>query len=291
MLNKSGVDALRQWAALSGSTGKDNVFYWKDVQYAQSFLNKLWNASKFIQKSLEDKADGDVESEKTNGTANASASKGKGKSKTVKTATDELPYSVTDHWVRSRLHQTIRLATESLKRYQYYEALTAIQAFFWHDVCDQYLEDVKHRIYGDDVQSKAAAQATLREVLDASVRLLAPFSPFITDEIYSDVLGNKKSIHRAEWPAFDEDLVQAQYEQIGNYLHEALSQIRKFKAQSGMALNADLASVKIRAAESVCKQMADVQDDLKAVAKIKALEFDVVTGAENQDALQVECTV
>jgi len=158
-------------------------------------------------------------------------------------------------------------------------------------VCDQYLEDVKHRIYGDDVTSKAAAQATLREVLDASVRLLAPFAPFITDEIYSDVLHAKQSIHASEWPVFEEDAVQEQYEQIGNYLHDALSQIRKFKAQSGMALNADLSSVKIRASESVCKQMADVQDDLKAVAKIKALEFDVVPNAENKDALQVECTV
>ncbi len=303
VMQKSGVDALRQWAALSGSTGKDNVFYWKDVQYAQSFLNKLWNASKFIQKSLEGDVGQDASKSSGNAGKDQTSTEGKAagkktKSKSIKpagnsesTTADGLTFSVTDHWVKSRLHQTIRLATESLKHYQYYEAITAIQAFFWHDVCDQYLEDVKHRIYGDDVTSKAAAQATLREVLDASVRLLAPFAPFITDEIYSDVLHAKQSIHASEWPVFEEDAVQEQYEQIGNYLHDALSQIRKFKAQSGMALNADLSSVKIRASESVCKQMADVQDDLKAVAKIKALEFDVVPNAENKDALQVECTV
>ncbi|MBI2445276.1 valine--tRNA ligase [Candidatus Micrarchaeota archaeon] len=285
VMNKAGVDALRQWAALSGSTGKDNVFYWKDVQYAQSFLNKLWNASKFIQKSL-DGFDGVPAAKKTSAKGAKST-----KSKANADAADGLLYSVTDHWVKSRLHQTIRLATESLKHYQYYEALTAIQAFFWHDVCDQYLEDVKHRIYGDDAQSKAAAQATLREVLDASVRLLAPFSPFVTDEIYSDVLGHSGSIHRAEWPAFEEDLVQDEYEQIGNHLHDALSQIRKFKAQSAIALNADLTLVKIRAAESVCKKMADVQDDLAAVAHAKAVEFEVVENAENQTGLQVECTV
>lgn len=288
VMNKAGVDALRQWAALSGSTGKDNVFYWKDVQYAQSFLNKLWNASKFIQKSLEG-----FENKSQSGKKKIKSSSSKEKTKSAKTgdATSEPQYSVTDHWVRSRLHQTIRQATESLKHYQYYEALTAIQAFFWHDVCDQYLEDVKHRIYGDDVASKAAAQATLQEVLDASVRMLAPFSPFITEEIYSDVLQANESIHVAPWPAFDDDAVQAQYEQIGNYLHDALSQIRKFKAQKGLALNADLKAVKIRAAESVCKQMADVLDDLKAVAHTPVVQFDVVENAENTTGLQVECTV
>lgn len=280
VMNKAGVDALRQWAALSGSTGKDNVFYWKDVQYAQNFLNKLWNASKFIQKSLEGR-----ESQNKNEKKKTKPAKPKN------AASEPQKYSVTDHWVRSRLHQTIRLATESLKHYQYYEALTAIQAFFWHDVCDQYLEDVKHRIYGDDVESKASAQATLREVLDASVRMLAPFSPFITEEIYSDVLQAKDSVHVAEWPAFDEDAIQEQYEQIGNFLHDALSQIRKFKAQKSIALNADLLSVKIRAAESVCKQMADISDDLKAVAHAKTVEFNVVENAQNTTDLQIECTV
>ncbi len=290
VMNKSGVDALRQWAALSGSTGKDNVFYWKDVQYAQSFLNKLWNASKFIQKSLDGVDAATAETSASKG-KKATATKTAKSAKSKADASDAPSYSVTDHWVRSRLHKTIRQATESLKHYQYYEALTAIQAFFWHDVCDQYLEDVKHRIYGDDLQSKAAAQATLKEVLDASVRLLAPFSPFITDEIYSDVLGHAESIHHAEWPAFEEDAVQEQYEQIGGFLHDALSQIRKFKAQNAIALNADLASVRIRAAESVCKQMADVTDDLKAVAHAAVVEFEVVENAENQTGLQVECTV
>jgi len=294
VMQKAGVDALRQWAALSGSTGKDNVFYWKDVQYAQSFLNKLWNASKFIQKTLESNDGGNETPGKTGSASDVNAAKSKtpkGKAGRTKPAETEPAYSVTDRWVRSRLHQTIRQASESLKHYQYYEALTAIQAFFWHDVCDQYLEDVKHRIYGDDVASKAAAQATLKEVLDASVRLLAPFSPFITDEIYSDVLHAKESVHVAPWPAFEEDAVQEQYERIGNYLHDALSQIRKFKAQKGLSLNADLQSVTIRAPESVCKQMADVQDDLKAVAHAKTVAFEIVENAENQDALQAECTV
>ncbi|MBI4360773.1 valine--tRNA ligase [Candidatus Micrarchaeota archaeon] len=259
VIGKAGVDALRQWAALAGSTGKDNVFYWKDVTHAQSFLNKVWNASKFIQKAAGSHLKGTHQKH------------------------------VTDHWIESRLQKTIRDTTNSLKNYQYYEALTALQSFFWHDVCDLYLEDVKHRVYGDDSPSKRAAQETLLEVLEATLKMLAPFSPFVTEELWHHLYGND-SIHSQKWPSFQEDLVNEQYESVANALHEALSQIRKFKAQNAMALNVELPSATIKASETLCKQMADVQDDLKAIAKIRALEFDVVQNAEKKDALEVTCT-
>ncbi|MDP2717179.1 MAG: class I tRNA ligase family protein, partial [Candidatus Micrarchaeota archaeon] len=135
VIGRAGVDALRQWAALCGSTGKDNQYREEDIKHAQSFTNKVWNASKFIQGALAEPSN-------------------------AKPA-----FHVTDYWMQSRLAQTVRDVTKSMKHYQYYEALTTLQAFFWHDVCDLYLEDVKHRIYGDGAASKAAAQKTLRHVL------------------------------------------------------------------------------------------------------------------------------
>ncbi|MBI5036604.1 valine--tRNA ligase [Candidatus Micrarchaeota archaeon] len=258
VIGKSGVDALRQWAALAGSTGKDNVFYWKDVNYAHSFNNKLWNASKFILNGMEGY-----------------------KEKKAK-------LSVTDYWVRSKMQKTVKRVTECLDRYEYYEALTAIQSFFWHDVCDNYLEDVKHRVYGKDEESRNAVQATLKEVLDCSLRLLAPFAPFITEEIYHEI--HERSVHSAQWPEFRKSEVHEDFERLGERMHRALSEVRKFKASKAMPLNAPLKEIKIRASEELCKNFADVLDDFKAVSKADAVSFEVVENAENKEAMVVECS-
>jgi len=146
---KSSVDALRQWIALSGTTGKDNIFYWKDVTYAQSFLTKLWNASSFVQKSIENFDSSDAKQPRLR---------------------------VADKWLLSKLQKLVKNCTASLDSYDYYPAITEIYSFFWHDFCDFYLEDVKYRIYGSDTESKKAAQSVLRKTLLTTLHLLAPFA-------------------------------------------------------------------------------------------------------------------
>jgi len=272
-ITRYGSDALRQWAALSGSTGKDNQFRWKDVAYAHSFITKLWNASKFVEKASEGFDNKEVE------------------------------LRVIDRWMESRLHATIKTCSDALKNYDFYTALTALHSFFWHDFCDNYLEDVKYRIYGDDKKPKQAAQLVCRNVLENVLLLLAPFAPFASEEIYSHLFAKKTdranprglrgqqseallgSIHNQAWPSFDEAKIDMQIERKGELLHDALSEVRKFKASKNLPLNAELAAVEIHAPEALLKEFADVQDELKNVAKAKAIDF--IPSAES--ALSVKC--
>ncbi|MFH1106773.1 MAG: valine--tRNA ligase [Candidatus Micrarchaeota archaeon] len=256
VIAKSSVDALRQWIALSGSTGKDNVFYWKDVHYAQSFLTKLWNASSFAAKNLEGYDD-------------------------AKQRTDAIKHlRATDKWILSRLNSTVKLATEKMDNYDYYEAIVAIQSFFWKEFCDYYLEEVKHRTYGTDVkdaQSKAAAQYCLRTVLLQTLKMLAPFACYTTEEIYQHIFPEDakktRSIHLSPWPEAQDTLINPDAEKIAGALHEILSQIRRFKAANKLALNEPVESVEIRVPAELFSRMPEIEDEILATGKAKALEL------------------
>lgn len=243
VIKRASVDALRQWTALSGHTGKDVVFNWKDIDYAQSFLTKLWNASKFVEKSLE----GFDEKGKFN-------------------------ENVVDKWILGELSETIRIATKAMDNYDYYGAITAIHSFFWHSFCDYYLEDIKHRIYGDDVESKRGAQRTLKEVLETTLKLLAPFAPYTTEEIYSELFSKKgASLHAQEWPEAKRERDTVVMQAVG-LMHSVLSEVRKFKASNALALNAPVARIEVSVGVEEARALAGVSDEIKAVAKATAVE-------------------
>ncbi|HII38519.1 TPA: valine--tRNA ligase, partial [Candidatus Micrarchaeota archaeon] len=255
---RSSVDALRQWAALSGSTGKDNIFYWKDVLFAQGFLNKLWNASKFVEKATVGAAD---------------------------CRPDKLRLS--DEWILSKYERLVKKTTDSLRAYDFYSALTSIHSFTWHDLCDNYLEDVKYRVYGDDVDSKQAAQWTLRRVLEGVLRLLAPFAPYSTEEIYSQLYSKGESIHSCKWPDAEEEYLNDGVEKIVGALHEVLSAVRKYKATNALALSEELSSATVIAPETTLKELADVEEEMRNVGRIKTVLFK----AKEEGELEVQLSV
>ena len=251
VIARASVDALRQWAALSGSTGKDNVFYWKDVLYAQSFLNKLWNASRFVERAC-------------------AGFKGRKPEK----------LRLTDEWILSKYARLVKKVSEDLSKYDFYSAITAIHSFVWHDLCDNYLEDVKYRVYGESDFDKAAAQWTLRKVLDGSLKLLAPFAPYTTEEIYSQLFALKgESIHSLAWPQAEEEYLNEGVEKIVARLHEVLSAVRKFKASNALALNEELSSALVYAPETVLKELADVEEEIRCIGRIKTVSFNSREGA------------
>ncbi|MFA6048355.1 MAG: valine--tRNA ligase [Candidatus Micrarchaeia archaeon] len=252
VIAKTSVDALRQWIALSGHTGKDNAFFWKDVDYAQSFLNKLWNASKFVEKSIE--------------------------GYNPKTNPKGLKFRATDRWLLSRLEKLKKQCSAAMDEYDYYTTITAIYAFFWHDFCDYYIEDVKHRTYQPEKfgeEGKLAAQYCLREGLLCTVKLLAPFAPFVTEELYQRLgfasAEGKKSVHLAPWPVAEEAYINEQAENICCALHSLLSQVRKAKAARGMALNEELPQITVAASQSVLGRFPEIEEDLMATGKIASV--------------------
>ena len=256
---KSSVDALRQWIALSGTTGKDNIFYWKDVTYAQSFLTKLWNASSFVQKSIENFDSSDAKQPRLR---------------------------VADKWLLSKLQKLVKNCTASLDSYDYYPAITEIYSFFWHDFCDFYLEDVKYRIYGSDTESKKAAQSVLRKTLLTTLHLLAPFACYTTEELFHSIFAEEakkaKSIHLSEWPKAEDGKIDANSEEIAGVLHSVISQIRKFKASNKLALNEEIDSADVFIPENLLSRFSEIDEEIRYVGKIREVSLKALPSDEKE---------
>ncbi len=257
-----GADALRLWAANS-VPGSDVPFAWKDVQHGYKFLRKFWNAFRFVNMHL-----ADYPEESTVG-------------HDLKSNLKPL-----DRWILSGLNQLVGEVTQAMEEYNFAHARNRIQAYVWHDFCDDYIEAVKYRLYTDDEgESKQAALYTLNTVIKTSLKLLAPFTPHFTEEIhyYLDGYGNEendlkygnsgfRSIHQETWPEVAEDLLDPVADEIGRVGVEVISQLRRFKASRKMPLNTPLKTATIYSSSSeVYNQLVTLQEDIKGTMRIDQL--------------------
>jgi valyl-tRNA synthetase len=208
-----GSDAFRQWAAIGGSTGSDIVFSWKDVVAGHRFQQKLWSIVRFCMPHLEGYQPGEVE------------------------------YRTIDRWLLSKLNTLIKHTTASMDAYQFDETLKSIRGFAWETLADNYIELVKSRLYGDDIEAKKAAQQTLYLTVDALARMLAPFIPYFAEEVFSQL--HVTSVHQAPWPEVDKAAIDTAAESRGEQVKEITSAIRRFKSDKGMALNAPLGKIRM----------------------------------------------
>lgn len=207
------VDAVRQWAAMSGAMAKDRPFSFEDIKYSKSFLTKIWNAARFA--------------------------KGLGKANKTELTT-------IDKWIIGRLNTTIIEVTDSMEKYEYHKAISKIQTFFWGEFCDFYLEYIKHRVYTDN-PTKNAAIYTLNKVLQESIKLLAPIAPHITEEINS--MYSDKPIHTEGWPeASEEYSIEVK---LVSTLNAIVSQIRQYKSNNKLAQNTELEKIIISTPEKM----------------------------------------
>ncbi|NPE31342.1 valine--tRNA ligase [Methanococcoides sp. SA1] len=220
VIKDHSADAFRQWAAVGGSTGSDVMFRWKDVVSASRFFNKMWSIYRFSMSHIEDELAEirSVKPEKLN---------------------------VIDRWLLSNLNRLISSVTASLDAYQFDEAYKSIRGFAWETLADNYIELVKSRLYGEDKEARRAAQYTLYVAIDGLSRMLAPFAPFFAEEMYSRI--GEGSIHAQEWPAVDETLIDEAIEKDGELIKDLAGSIRRYKSESGMALNAPLGKIEVYA--------------------------------------------
>ena len=238
LLKDYPTDAIRQWSAMSGAMAKDRPFSFEDIKYAKSFLNKLWNAARFVESC--------------------------GKPPRVP---DESELSMTDKWITGRMNTTMKECTEHMERFEYHYAISKIHAFFWHDFCDNYIEYVKHRVY-DDNPGKDAALHTLNQVLLGTIQMLAPITPHISEEISENVFSAKESIHRSRWPD-----AGPEYKDIAGkvaVLNDVVSQLRQHKSRNKMPQNAELDKVRLSLKDGLDPELAK---ELKLISKVKDLEI------------------
>jgi len=232
LLRDYPTDAIRQWAALSGAMAKDRPFSYEDIKYAKSFLGKVWNAARFVETVAAKPPEG-----------------GPG-------------LLMTDRWILGKLATLTKECTGHMEAFEYHYAMSKMQRFFWQDFCDNYLEFVKHRVYGN---ADPAAVFTLRKVLHDSLRLMAPFTPHISEEICREVFG--ESTHGAPWPEAGEE--HADDVRKVATLCEVVSQIRQHKSRNKMPQNAELPLVRLSLPERMEGELAS---ELKMISKIKELQ-------------------
>ncbi|MEW6723115.1 MAG: valine--tRNA ligase [Candidatus Micrarchaeota archaeon] len=233
LLKDYPTDAIRQWSALSGAMAKDRPFSFEDIKYAKSFLTKVWNAARFVE-SL------------------------------PKPKTQDPKLSMTDRWISGKMNALARECTAHMENYEYQYAMKKLQDFFWHDFCDNYLEYVKHRVYGENA-TKDGALKTLNYVLETSMKLLAPLTPHISEEIYSAMYG--KGVHLERWPEAGEEFPE-EVKKV-SVLCEIVSQIRQHKSRNKMPQNAELEGVRISLPEEM---ETELLDELSLISKIKSIE-------------------
>ncbi|MBN2910190.1 valine--tRNA ligase [Polycladomyces sp. WAk] len=174
VIDKYGADAMRFMLATGCTPGNDQRFRWERVESARNFANKIWNASRFALMHL----DG-VSAEELKLTG---------------------PFSTADRWILHRLNETIEEATRLLERYEFGEVGRVLYNFIWDELCDWYIEFAKLPLYGEDEEAKRVTRSVLAYVLDQSLRLLHPFMPFVTEEIWQHLPTAGRSITVAEWP-------------------------------------------------------------------------------------------
>ncbi len=263
VIDKYGADALRQWA-LEASLGEDYPFDWKKIKYATKFQTKLWNASFFMGKHLEE-FDPSFEP-------------------------DLKRLRPSDRWILSRLNSVIDYSTDMLDKYEFGKALNAIRNFFWSEVCDNYLEMAKSRLYGNDDEEKNIARWVLYQLLMKSTLLLAPFIPHITEEIhdlYLKKFTGAKSVHLLKWPGVDKDLMDSKIEEEGKLAVAVASAVRGFKTKNQMSQKEELSKVTIYNGSS----LRQWETDLKETLKIREIEFADGVGSIAVEGVDVSLNI
>ena len=238
------ADALRQWAAGSGALAKDRPFRYADAKRGQAFLNKMWNAYKFIDRNLQDY--------------------------NTRTTLDDVNLRTIDKAVLSKLNRLIKSTREWYDKFDFFKVISEMQHFFWSEFCDFYLEEVKYRLYGDvSPESKLAAQYTLYTTLIASLKILAPIMPFITEEIYRQY--HNSSIHLSNYPEYTANLIDEDSEKAWGLANTIISEVRKFKAQNQMSLKVRLPAITVWLPPEKMAYIDSVIEDIKETAKVDSV--------------------
>jgi valyl-tRNA synthetase len=266
LIKDKGADVVRYWASTS-RLGADTAFSEDLLKIGKKLSTKLWNATSFAAIHL-----GKLNEKPTKAAAEMAASH----------ITETL-----DKWILTRLQKTIAKATREFDRFEYCDARVAVEEFFWKDFCDNYLELVKARAYGEagDARSQASAHLTLYYCLDAILRLFAPFMPHITDELHAAIFETGISVNaRGSWPKASDYPVDEEAEQNGIACVGILEAIRKAKSERNVSIKFPIKHL-ILGAGNLAHEIKTFIGDLKPAGNVEQAEVSevAVAGIETED--------
>ncbi len=208
VIDKYGADALRMTLITGNAPGNDMRFYWERVESSRNFANKVWNASRFIMMNMEK-----VEDE----------------------AVDLSTLTMADKWILSKVNGLTKEVTDNLDKYELGIALQKVYDFIWEEFCDWYIEMVKPRLWNEEDITKGAAIWTLKTVLINSLKLLHPYMPFITEEIFCNLQDEEESIMISSWPEYNTEWNFAKEEQEVEVIKGAVRAIRNVRTTMNVA--------------------------------------------------------
>lgn len=262
VIEKYGADTLRFMLITGNTPGNDMRFYWERVEGTRNFANKIWNASRFALMNME------------------------GYDKDAELA----PYTLADKWILSRLQDTVKDVTGLLERFELGEAGRAIYDFIWSEVCDWYIEIAKPRLYNKEAAAeRATAQHVLATVLVSAMKLLHPYMPFITEEIYQCLPHEAESIMISKWPVADESLIDPEAERGMNAIMDSIKAIRNMRAEVNANPGKKIPAIML-VSEDLREVVANNDSYIKLLGGIDNLELRPLNGEKPENAMAAVVT-
>ncbi|EFU42534.1 valyl-tRNA synthetase [Paenibacillus vortex V453] len=266
VIEQYGADAMRYMISTGSTPGQDLRFRWERVEQARNFANKIWNASRFALMNLEGFTAADIDISGELGTA--------------------------DRWILHRLNETSRDITRLIDAYEFGETGRLLYNFIWDDLCDWYIEFAKLSLYGEDQAAKKKTQSVLAYVLDRTMRLIHPFMPFISEEIWQHLPHEGETVMLASWPTYDPAFENTEAVTEMNLLMDVIRAVRNIRAEVNVPMSkkvelqlkpvsGQIASIIDRNADYIRRfcNTSEYQSSLELTAPDKAMTA-VVTGVD-----------
>ena len=262
IIDQYGADALRMTLITGNAPGNDMRFYNERVEASRNFANKVWNASRFILMNVE----GKEIAQPSNADLNPA-----------------------DRWILSRCNAVVKEVTENMDKFELGIALSKIYDFIWDEFCDWYIELSKYRIYHAE-EDEAGANATLwtlREVLKKALKLLHPYMPFVSEEIYSKVSPEEESLMMSQWPAYEEKWENKEAEEILSHYQEIIRGVRNVRAEMNVP-NARKATIYVVCEEEILREgLSLLGESAKMMASANAFVLQMNKNGIAEDAVSV----
>ena len=261
VIEKYGADALRYFLATGSSPGQDVRFQWEKVESTWNFINKIWNASRFVIMNLDGLT---TESIDLTGKKN-----------------------VADEWILTRLNETIAQVNRHSERYDYGEVGRYLYNFIWDDFCDWYIEMAKIPLNGEDEEAKQTTRSILAYVLDQILRMLHPFMPFVTEEIWQHIPHEGESITQASWPEINESLSNEQAATEMKHLVDIIRSVRNIRAEVDTPMSKPIDLVIKANNEQIAEELKQNQHYIERFCRTENLtiKVDAVAPAESMSAV------
>lgn len=249
LIAKYGADAIRFSFLYNTSQGQDIHFSEKLLEMGSAFANKVWNASRFVLSNLEDFD--------------------------VSTTVNNSEFKLEDKWILSKLQTASKLINENMEKYELDAAAKLAYEFFRGDFCDWYVEIAKTRVYGQEGSDKVVAQWVLRHVLDKGLKMLHPFMPFITEEIWQKLQTGEETIMLSDFPEEEKEFINIEAEKEFDYLKEIISAIRNIRGEANVSPSKKIEVIFKTADENARNILQNNAKILDRLANVEKYEFNV----------------